>query len=211
MTNSTILCEPFSVWPGASDRSTPLDASQRDQLLARRIARGDMQAFEELYQLHSRAVYNLCLRMTRNPVEAEDLMQDIFMHVYHKIGSFRGESAMRTWLHRVTVNKVLMHFRKSVVKREQTTEDGNSPEPVIDWAESPGQTMAVDRIALDRAIAQLPPGYRAVFILHDVEGYEHTEIARIRGISAGTSKSQLHKARMRLRQLLKREFRMQKR
>jgi len=141
--------------------------------------------------------------MTNNVAEAEDLAQEIFIHVYRKIGSFRGESAMMTWLHRVTVNKVLMHFRKNSVRRERMTEDGQSPEPVAQAGEVSSQTLAVDRIALDRAIAQLPPGYRTAFILHDVEGYEHSEIARICGSAVGTSKSQLHKARKKLHELLK--------
>jgi RNA polymerase sigma-70 factor (ECF subfamily) len=163
-----------------------------------------MQAFEELYGRYHRRVYALCLRMTNNIAEAEDLAQEVFIHVYRKIGSFRGESAMMTWLHRVTVNKVLMHFRKNAVRRERMTLDGESPEPVAKSGETPTHMLAVDRIALDRAIAQLPPGYRAVFILHDVEGYEHAEIARICGTAVGTSKSQLHKARKKLVELLKR-------
>ena len=190
--------------PNVPQESTaPTGVSEFDFQLASRIANGDMQAFEELYNRYHRRVYNLCLRMTNDVSEAEDLAQEIFIHVYRKIGSFRGESAMMTWLHRVTVNKVLMHFRKNSVRRERMTEDGEAPEPVVKNAETPGQTQAVDRIALDRAIAQLPPGYRAVFILHDVEGYEHTEIARICGTAVGTSKSQLHKARRKLYELLK--------
>jgi RNA polymerase sigma-70 factor (ECF subfamily) len=189
--------------PNVPQESQPTGVSEFDFQLASRIASGDMQAFEELYNRYHRRVYNLCLRMTNDVSEAEDLAQEIFIHVYRKIGSFRGESAMMTWLHRVTVNKVLMHFRKNSVRRERMTEDGEAPEPVVKNAETPSQTQAVDRIALDRAIAQLPPGYRAVFILHDVEGYEHTEIARICGTAVGTSKSQLHKARKRLYELLK--------
>ncbi|HMF57700.1 MAG TPA: RNA polymerase sigma factor [Pyrinomonadaceae bacterium] len=208
MNNSTTLREPLLAWPGAGVRPAPTEASQFDYRLARRIAGGDMQAFEEFYERHRRRVYTLCLRMTGNVAEAEDLAQEVFIHIYHKIGSFRGESSMTTWLHRVTVNKVLMHFRKSSVKREKITEDGESPEPIITGEEFPRQALTVDRITLDRAIAQLPTGYRTVFILHDVEGYEHSEIARMRGISVGTSKSQLHKARMRLRQLLKRDYKL---
>jgi RNA polymerase sigma-70 factor (ECF subfamily) len=191
------------LWPQETAGSPASRASQADCQLARRIASGDMQAFEELYQLYHNRVYRLCLRMTNNPTEAEDLTQEIFLHVYRKIGSFRGESAMMTWLHRVSVNKVLMHFRSSTVRRERTTEDGSAPEPAPRRAKSHDQVLAVDRLALDKAIAQLPPGYRAVLILHDVEGYEHTEIARMLGTAVGTSKSQLHKARIKLRALLK--------
>ncbi|HUQ33385.1 MAG TPA: RNA polymerase sigma factor [Pyrinomonadaceae bacterium] len=204
MSQAITLDEGLAVWPGASAEGPPLEASSYDYQLARRIASGDMQAFEELYGRYHRRVYALCLRMTNNIAEAEDLAQEVFIHVYRKIGSFRGESAMMTWLHRVTVNKVLMHFRRNAVRRERTTLDGESPEPVVRVRETPDQTLAVDRIALDRAIAQLPPGYRAVFILHDVEGYEHAEIARICGTAVGTSKSQLHKARKKLVELLKR-------
>jgi RNA polymerase sigma-70 factor (ECF subfamily) len=198
-----ILNDPCLVWTPAADSSAQLKASSFDYRLAQRIADGDMQAFEELYGRYHRRVYTLCLRMTNNVAEAEDLTQEVFIHIYRKIGSFRGESALMTWLHRLTVNKVLMHFRKSSVRRERTTEDGEPPEPSLNARETPGQTLAVDRLALDEAIAQLSPGYRAVFILHDVEGYEHAEIARARGIAVGTSKSQLHKARLRLRSLIK--------
>lgn len=191
------------LWAQEKTDSPALRASQADCLLARRIAAGDMQAFEELYQLYHSRVYRLCLRMTNNPTEAEDLTQEIFLHVYRKIGSFRGESAMMTWLHRVSVNKVLMHFRSSTVRREKMTEDGSAPEPAMRRAKSHDQVLAVDRLALDKAIAQLPPGYRAVLLLHDVEGYEHTEIARMMGTAVGTSKSQLHKARIKVRALLK--------
>jgi RNA polymerase sigma-70 factor (ECF subfamily) len=198
-----ILNDPCLVWTQAADSSAQLKASSFDHLLAQRIAAGDMQAFEELYGRYHRRVYTLCLRMTNNVAEAEDLTQEIFIHIYRKIGSFRGESALMTWLHRLTVNKVLMHFRKSSVRRERTTADGEPPEPALNARETPSQMLAVDRLALDEAIAQLSPGYRAVFILHDVEGYEHAEIARARGIAVGTSKSQLHKARLRLRSLIK--------
>jgi RNA polymerase sigma-70 factor (ECF subfamily) len=183
-------------------KAPELKASQYDYQLARRIADGDMQAFEELYSRYHRPLYNLCLRMTNSQAEAEDLTQEAFIQIYHKIGSFRGESALLTWLYRLTTNRVLMHFRKHSVWREQTTEDGEMPEPVVTNAAAPTQRQAVDRLALWSALAQLAPGYRAVFILHDVEGYEHAEIARICGNSVGTSKSQLHKARMKLRELL---------
>jgi RNA polymerase sigma-70 factor (ECF subfamily) len=164
-----------------------------------------MQAFEELYRRHHRRVYSLCLRMTQNVSEAEDLAQEAFVQLFRKIGSFRGESAFTTWLHRLTVNQVLMHFRKRSVKLEQTTEEGETPVQIVKGTENPNSMPVVDRIALDKAIAQLPPGYRTVFVLHDVEGHEHEEIARMLGCSVGTSKSQLHKARMKLRGLLRQQ------
>src|SRR5919202_1994688 len=148
-----------------------------DHALARQAAEGDMACFEELYTRHSRRVYSLCLRMTGNVPEAEDLAQEVFIQLFRKIGSFRGESAFTTWLHRMTVNQVLMHFRKRGVRMEQTTEDGETPLQIVSGTENPLQMPVVDRIALDKAISQLPPGYRTVFILHDVEGHEHEEIA----------------------------------
>ena len=173
-----------------------------DYELAAASAAGDAGAFEKLYQLHHRRVYSLCLRMLGNATEAEDLTQDVFVQLFRKIGSFRGDSAFTTWLHRMTVNQVLMHFRKRGVKLEQATEDGEMQEPVeIGTGRADAMTI-VDRIALEKAISELPPGYRTVFVLHDVEGHEHEEIAKMLGCSVGTSKSQLHKARMRLRELL---------
>src|ERR687894_160676 len=173
-----------------------------DHRLTQASAAGDMAAFEELYSRHSRRVYSLCLRMTANTAEAEDLAQEVFIQLYRKAGSFRGESAFTTWLHRLTVNQVLMHFRRRGVRVEQVTEDGESPQQVVLGTGNPAQMPVVDRIALDKAVSQLPPGYRAVFVLHDVEGHEHEEVARLLGCSVGTSKSQLHKARMKLRNLL---------
>jgi len=177
-----------------------------DYALAQAAAGGEMSAFEQLYERHSRRVYSLCLRMTSNVAEAEDLAQEVFIQLYRKIGSFRGESAFTTWLHRLTVNQVLMHFRKKGVRLEQTTDDGETPVQVVRGTENPNHMPVVDRIALDKAISQLPPGYRTVFVLHDVEGHEHEEIARLLGCSVGTSKSQLHKARMKLRMLLRQQL-----
>ena len=173
-----------------------------DYELAQAAARGEMEAFEALYERHHRRVYSLCLRMLANVTEAEDMTQEVFIQVFRKIGSFRGDSAFTTWLHRLTVNQVLMHFRKRNVKLEHTTEEGELTNVVQAGSERPQAMPVVDRIALDAAIAQLPPGYRTVFVLHDVEGYEHEEVAEMLGCSPGTSKSQLHKARMKLRQLL---------
>ncbi len=184
--------------PQASERSS-------DYALAQRAAGGDLGAFEELYERHNRRVYSLCLRMTQNVAEAEDLAQEAFIQLFRKIGSFRGESAFTTWLHRLTVNQVLMHFRKKGVKLEQTTDDGETPVQIVQGTQNPNAMPVVDRIALDRAIGQLPPGYRTVFVLHDVEGHEHEEIAGMLGCSVGTSKSQLHKARMKLRTLLRQQ------
>jgi len=177
----------------------------KDFDLTQRAAKGDMVAFEEIYQRHHRRVYSICLRMLQNAYEAEDLTQDVFIQLYRKIGSFRGDSAFTTWLHRLTVNQVLMHFRKRNVKFEKTTEEGETPEQIVAGTANPFRMPIVDKIALDSAIAQLPTGYKNVFVLHDVEGFEHEEVARILGCSVGTSKSQLHKARLKLQKLLKKK------
>ncbi len=175
---------------------------ETDLDLARASAAGDASAFERLYQQHNRRVYSICLRMLGNPTEAEDLTQDVFVQLFRKIGSFRGDSAFTTWLHRMTVNQVLMHFRKRGVRMESTTDDGELPILIAVGTDRPSHMPIIDNIALERAISELPPGYRTVFVLHDVEGWEHEEIARRLGCTVGTSKSQLHKARMRIRALL---------
>lgn len=166
------------------------------------LAGDAMSGFEDLYRKHYRRVYSICLRMTGNVAEAEDLTQEVFIQLHRKIGSFRGEAAFTTWLHRLTVNQVLMHFRKRSVRSELTTDDGEMPDSIDPETINPEAMPIVDRIGLESAISQLPNGYRTVFVLHDVEGYEHEEIARLLGCSAGTSKSQLHKARLKLRRLL---------
>lgn len=177
----------------------------KDLELTKAAAQGDMAAFEEIYKRHHRRVYSVCLRMLQNTSEAEDLTQDVFIQLYRKIGSFRGDSAFTTWLHRMTVNQVLMHFRKRTVKFEKTTEEGETPIQIVSGTSNPERMRIVDKIALDNAIEQLPTGYKNVFVLHDVEGFEHEEVARILGCSVGTSKSQLHKARLKLQKLLKKK------
>jgi RNA polymerase sigma-70 factor (ECF subfamily) len=177
---------------------------------------GNAAAFDFLYQLHSRRVYALCLRMVRNPSDAEDLLQEAFLQLFRKIGTFRGESAFSTWFHRITVNVVLMRLRKRALPTaslEETTEpdeETGGPRKDIGAADL-RLSGAVDRVNLERSIKKLPPGYRTVFVLHDVQGYEHNEIADIMECSVGNSKSQLHKARTRLRELLQEEAREQAR
>jgi RNA polymerase sigma-70 factor, ECF subfamily len=173
-----------------------------------RAKQGDAQAFESLYDRHKRRVYSLCLRMTANTAEAEDLTQEAFLQLYRKIATFRGESAFSTWLHRLSVNVVLMHLRKKglpVVSLEETTQaSGDEDTPKKDFgAEDVALAGSIDRLQLQKAVDSLPPGYRTIFVLHDVQGYEHNEIAGIVGCSIGNSKSQLHKARMKLRDLLR--------
>ena len=182
-----------------SRRITLIDEPVKDE----ETSGGDLPPFEELFKLHHGKVFAVCLRMTRNTAEAEDLTQDVFVQVFRKLHTFRGESAFTTWLHRMTVNYVLMRFRKNQSRKEQLTEDGELPEQAINARDILTSVPILDRLALDEAISKLPPGYRAAFILHDVEGLEHVEIAKILGCAVGTSKSQLHKARMKLRLLLR--------
>lgn len=169
--------------------------------------RGDASAFETIYQLHSRRVYALCLRMLGDPVEAEDLAQEAFLQLFRKIGTFRGESAFSSWLHRLTANVVLMSFRR---KKPLTTslDDMVKPDDEHEILRhefgAPDLRLigVYDRMNLQTALEGLPEGYRLMFLLHDVHGYEHNEIAQILNCSIGNSKSQLHKARKRLRVLL---------
>jgi RNA polymerase sigma-70 factor, ECF subfamily len=184
----------------ASDKRSEAEA-------IRRACNGDQAMLEYLYQLHSRRVYGLCLRMVGNTAEAEDLTQEAFLLLLRKIHTFRGESAFSTWLHRLAVNLVLMRLRKKsppIVSIEATPDpDDETVSPSIDIG-APDLLLEglIDRINLERCIRQLPAGYRRVFVLHDIQGYEHNEIAEILGRSVGDSKSQLHKARTRLRELL---------
>jgi RNA polymerase sigma-70 factor (ECF subfamily) len=184
----------------------PSDSIEAD--LIERAKHGDALAFQALYDKHKRRVYSLCLRMTSNTAEAEDLTQEAFLQLFRKIATFRGESAFSTWLHRLSVNVVLMHLRKKslpVVSLEETTQgSGDDDIPKKDFgAEDISLAGSIDRLRLQKAVDDLPPGYRTIFVLHDVEGYEHNEIATIVGCSIGNSKSQLHKARMKLRDMLK--------
>jgi RNA polymerase sigma-70 factor, ECF subfamily len=161
-----------------------------------------LEPFEQLYRRHHRLVYSLCMRMTGNVSETEDLTQEIFGQLFLKLGAFRGESSFPTWLYRFTVNQVLMHFRKRSVKADRMVVKGIVPDQIALGTENPMRMAVIQRIALEEAVLQLPPGCRNVFLLHDVEGCEHHEIAEKLGCSVGTSKSQLHKARMKLRILL---------
>ena len=189
------------VYPPAA----PADSKQTDALA--RAQAGDHEAFALLYSLHKRRIYSLCLRMVGNIAEAEDLTQEAFLQLHRKISTFRGDSAFSTWLHRLAVNVVLMQLRRKGLNLISLDE---AMEPVPE--EGPGRSFgtpdlklsgAIDRLALERAVASLPAGYRLIFILHDVEGYEHNEIASMLECSIGNSKSQLHKARMRLRDALR--------
>lgn len=171
-----------------------------DYELAQAVSRGAVSSIGDLYERHSKRVYTLCLRMTGDVADAEDLTQDVFIQLLQKAGTFRGESQFTTWLYRVTVNQVLMHFRRSIHRREYPSmlDELATTRPV----KHSFSRQATDRLALNAAVSQLPPGCRSVFLKFDVEGYNHEEISRIFGFSSGNSKSQLHKARRKLRELL---------
>jgi len=173
----------------------------KDSKKTKPLTDADQELFHDLYQLHHRRVYSICLRMTQDISDAEDLTHEVFVQLFRTIGSFRGESAFSTWLHRLTVNHVLMHFRKNKrrLQSEQLTE---SVEMVARLAAGPKRTSIVDRILLSEVIAKLPEGYREALILHDIHGLDHKEIARRKGRTEGTSKSQLHKAKVTLRALI---------
>ena len=173
-----------------------------DLELARRCREGDAGAFEELYRAHAGRLYNLVCRMAGSAQEAEDLLQEIFLHAHRKLGSFRGDSSLGTWLYRLAVNQCLDFLRgrqNRMTKATSSLDDDAAAEPV---AVMPAVPTAISRIDLERAIARLPDGCRTAFVLHDVEGFEHNEVARLLGVSEGTSKSQVHKARSRLRAML---------
>ncbi len=179
--------------------------SQTDLDLVKRAQEGDADAFASLFYAHKARIYSVCLRMTNNTAEAEDLTQDAFLQVFRKLETFRGDSALSTWLYRIAVNTVLMHFRKKALKQVSLDEPYSQDAKQVrrEYGSKDGRLSgSVDRIALTRAIRELPDGYRTIFLLHEVEGYEHQEIAQLLDCSVGNSKSQLHKAKLRIRELL---------
>jgi RNA polymerase sigma-70 factor, ECF subfamily len=196
---------PSTNAPQAGKPLKPDAASLKEAI--RLAQQGDATAFETIYELHSRRVYALCLRMTGDPVEAEDLTQEAFLQVFRKIHTFRGEAAFSSWLHRLTANIVLMRFRKKrpvpLSLDEMTRPDNDKGHHAFEIG-APDQRLRglFDRVDIHTALDQLPQGYKSMFLLHDVQGYEHNEIASMLGCSVGNSKSQLHKARKRLRELL---------
>ncbi len=174
--------------------------------LVQRAQAGDEQAFATLFQQHKSRVYSVCLLMTKDVAEAEDLTQDAFLQVFRTVGSFRGESAFSTWLYRVAVNTVLMRLRRRKSPPTISMDEPVNPDSPSLRRDFGGDdldlTGVVDRIALRRALDELPQGCRTIFALHEVEGYQHHEIAELLDCSIGNSKSQLHKAKMKLRDLL---------
>jgi RNA polymerase sigma-70 factor, ECF subfamily len=180
--------------------------SESEASLVQRAQRGDEQAFATLYRLHKKRVYSVCLQMTRDIADAEDLTQEAFLQVFRSVNSFRGDSAFSTWLYRIAVNTVLMKLRRrkappSVSLDESVSPDSPSLKREIGKTD-PNLSGAVDRIALRRAVEELPAGCRQVFDLHEVEGFQHHEIAQLLECSIGNSKSQLHKAKLKMRDAL---------
>ena len=197
MATSKVTVHPSAVRPAAPDRSA-------DRALVERCRAGDLGAFEELYRQHAGKLFSLATRILGNQSDAEDLLQEIFLSAHRKLDGFRGDSALSTWLYRLATNHCLDHLRSRAARTSQVTE-ALDDEP--GWYE-PGRRglaeQSVSKIDLERAMARLPEGCRAAFVLHDVEGLEHREVAEALGIAEGTSKSQVHKARLRLRAMLKR-------
>jgi RNA polymerase sigma-70 factor (ECF subfamily) len=185
-----------------------------ERALASRASGGDQSAFEELYRSHSGRVYALCLRMSGSRQRAVELTQDVFVHLWERLGSWRGESALSSWIHRVTVNLVLSNVRsetrrqKHEVTEQPLSQPAESREPTRREAAAENgfvrPASVLDAIDLERAIAALPPGARTVFVLHDVEGYQHDEIAKMTGTAEGTCRAQLHRARKLLMEALER-------
>ena len=200
---------------GSAGFAAAVTPNAADAKVLARAQAGDHQAFAQLYALHKRRIYSLCLRMVGNVTEAEDLTQEAFLQLHRKIATFRGDSAFSTWLHRLAINVVLMQLRKkglSLISLDEAMEPNPDEGPSRSFG-APDLTLAgtIDRLVLERAIADLPAGYRLIFILHDVEGFEHNEIASMLDCSIGNSKSQLHKARLKLRDALRAQNRQEAR
>ena len=193
MATSKVTAHPSAP---AAGRSTELD-------LVDRCRRGELGAFEELYRAHSGRLFSLAVRMLGNPADAEDQLQEIFLSAHRKLESFRGESALGTWLYRLGMNQILDHVRSRAARTGQLTDGLDDASLLADTGGHRLADRAIDRIDLERALAELPEGCRAAFVLHDVEGLEHKEVSEVLGIAEGTSKSQVHKARLRLRALLR--------
>ena len=198
-----------------NEAATPFDS---DLCLVQRAQQGDSDAFASIFHSNKARLYAVCVRMTNNIAEAEDLMQETFLQAFRKLASFRGDSALSTWLYRIAINTVLMHFRKKKLL-QVSLEEPYGREAMTARPENASREYGrrddrlagiVDRIALTRAIADLPVGYRTVYLLHEVEGYEHQEIAGMLHCSVGNCKSQLHKAKLCIRKLLLRAEKQRK-
>ena len=194
MATSKLTVHPSSV--AAAGRRTD------DMALVERCRRGELGAFEELYRAHSPRLYSLTLRMVGNPADAEDLLQEIFLSAHRKLEGFRGEAALGTWLYRLATNQCLDYLRSRAAKTNHVTGSIDDEIGLSDAGSRGLGERTVARMDLERALAKLPEGARAAFVLHDVQGLEHREVAEALGVAEGTSKSQVHKARLKLRALL---------
>jgi RNA polymerase sigma-70 factor, ECF subfamily len=173
-----------------------------DLALVERCRNGDLAAFEEIYRAHSGKLFSLACRMVGNPADAEDLLQEIFLSAHRKLEGFRGDSALGTWLYRLATNQCLDYLRSRAAKAGHVTGALDDELGLADTGSRKLAERTVAKMDLERAVAKLPEGARAAFLLHDVEGLEHREVAEVLGVAEGTSKSQVHKARLRLRALL---------
>lgn len=172
--------------------------SRKEQRAIKSAKKGEASGFQFLYEKYRNYVYSLCLRMTHDPSLSEDLTQDIFLHVWRKISSFKGDSLFRTWLYRVSVNMVLLYFRRHKAVNLSLDND-TLPSTELKMVESIPQPDIEDHISLRRTLGTLSPRYRRVLMLHDLHGYRHEDISQLLGITSGASRSQLHKARVKLR------------
>jgi RNA polymerase sigma-70 factor (ECF subfamily) len=188
--------------PASNETKRP----ESERSLVQRAQKGDEQAFAALFQSHKKRVYSVCLLMTKDIAEAEDLTQEAFLQVFRSVSSFRGDSAFSTWLYRVAVNTVLMKLRRRKSPPIVSLDEPVSPESPSLRRDvgrvDPRLNGTIDRITLRRAMQELPEGCREIFVLHEVQGYQHHEIAEMLDCSVGNSKSQLHKAKMKMRDLL---------
>jgi len=183
-------------------RSDPIGRGNSD---VARAAAGDRSAFERVYREHVNRVFSLCARMSGDRTRAEELTQDVFVRAWEKLTLFRGESSFSTWLHRLTVNVVLNARKTEGRQRARIEEPGDDDDGIDSFPGTIGSPLAPgDLLDLEEAVTKLPPGARRVFVLHDVEGYKHEEIAEMLGVTSGATKAQLHRARLLLREALNR-------
>ena len=194
-----------TVHPSAARAAGLAAGPRQDELaLVQRCRDGDLTAFEELYRAHAGRLFSVACRLLGNPTDAEDLLQEIFLAAHRKLDTFRGESALGTWLYRLATNLCLDHLRSRSGRSNQLTDPLDDEQGLFDTSTSSLAEQTVTKMDLERALAKLPDGCRAAFVLHDIEGLEHREVAEVLGIAEGTSKSQVHKARTKLRGLLTR-------
>jgi RNA polymerase sigma-70 factor (ECF subfamily) len=181
----------------------PATAARAEEMaLVERCRQGDLAAFEELYKAHASKLFSVACRMVGNPSDAEDLLQEIFLSAHRKLDGFRGDSALGTWLYRLATNHCLDYLRSRAARTNQLTDTLDDDRGHVDPARGGLAERSITKMDLERALAQLPEGCRAAFVLHDVQGLEHREVGEVLGIAEGTSKSQVHKARLRLRAIL---------